>query len=232
MSAPIQEGYLDFSHPSLSQPAKTWYRVYGDLTSKSSGSPLVVLNGGPGASYHYMTPVADLASGKASPTPVVFYDQIGTGQSTHFPDKKGDGAFWSMELFLADLENLLKKLGIDGQFDILGHSWGGMLGASLAIKQPAGLRRLVLADTLASMPLWVEGTNRLLRQLPEELQEVIRRCEADGKTDSEEYERATQVFYSKFVCRLDPWPEELATSLEWMAVKDPTVYSTWYVSYT
>lgn len=55
--------------------------------------------------------------------PIVFYDQIGNGESTHIKDKPAD--FWNPELFMDELDNLLKHLGIYENFDLLGHSWGG-----------------------------------------------------------------------------------------------------------
>lgn len=50
------------------------------------------------------------------------YDQIGCGRSTDLPEKLGDEAFWSVELFVAELDNLgLRETG----FHLLGQSWGG-----------------------------------------------------------------------------------------------------------
>ena len=70
--------------------------------------------------------------------PVIMYDQLGIGKSTHLPEKNGDGEFWTVSLFLAELDNLLQHLGIQDDYDLLGQSWGGMLGACHAIKQPKG----------------------------------------------------------------------------------------------
>ena len=39
--------------------------------------------------------------------PVIMYDQLGCGNSTHLPEKMGDGDFWTPDLFLAELDNLL-----------------------------------------------------------------------------------------------------------------------------
>ena len=55
--------------------------------------------------------------------PVVFYDQIGNGASSHCPGVPPD--FWTPELFMDELDNLLKSLGIYDDFDLLGQSWGG-----------------------------------------------------------------------------------------------------------
>ena len=55
--------------------------------------------------------------------PVVLYDQLGCGKSTHLREKRLDTDFWVPELFIAELESLLEYLGIAGDFDLLGQSW-------------------------------------------------------------------------------------------------------------
>ncbi|RAH80373.1 proline-specific peptidase [Aspergillus japonicus CBS 114.51] len=219
------EGTAPFQYEHLPKPAQTWYRVYGDLTV---GTPLVVLHGGPGFCHNYMLPLADLATPQRA---VILYDQIGNGRSTHFPEKVGDPAFWTVELFVAELANLLAHLGLGlatgRPFDLLGHSWGGMLGAEFAVRRPAtGLRRLVLSNAPASVSLWLESVNRLRATLPRGVQATLQRCEDEGRLDSKEYEDATMVFLSQFSCRVDPWPQEFVDSIVWATETDSTVAST------
>ena len=218
VASTIQEGTAPFHYDSLPKPAQTWYRVYGDI---KAGTPLVVLHGGPGFCHNYMLPLAALASDRA----VILYDQIGNGLSSHYPEKRGDQGFWTVDLFIAELENLLQHLGIAGQFDLLGHSWGGMMGMDFAARQPAGLRRLILSNAPASVALWLESVNRLRATLPQEIQDTLQKCEAEGRLDSKEYENATVEFLSRFCCRTQPWPEELMQSLVWTTEKDSTVAS-------
>lgn len=161
------EGEVAFTVPNVEQTCKTWYKVFGDLKS-TTRRPLVVLHGGPGVVHNYLLALADLATTHS--IPVVFYDQLGNGNSTHLPDKNGDTSFWSEQLFITQLESLLKHLGIEDKFDLLGHSWGGMLGARFATTHPAGLTRLVIANSPASMKLWVEAANHLRAQLPPDVQ--------------------------------------------------------------
>lgn len=202
MSPTVTTGEVDFVYNGES--FKTWYKVFGDL--HSGATPLVVLHGGPGVPHNYVLPHARLAAERG--IPVVFYDQVGCGQSTHRTDKPA--AFWAIPLFVAELDNLLSALGIAGGFDLLGHSWGGILAAEFAATtQPRGLRRLILADSLASMALWEVSVGKLLGRMPQGVQEVIKRHEAAGTTDSVEYQEAMQAFYREYVCRLDPWPQDL-----------------------
>jgi len=55
--------------------------------------------------------------------PVILYDQLGIGASSHYPGVPKD--FWVPELFMDELDNLTRALGIHEDFDLLGHSWGG-----------------------------------------------------------------------------------------------------------
>lgn len=197
---------------------QTWYRVTGELGS--GRPPVVVLHGGPGATHHYTLRMARLAErGRA----VVHYDQLGAGWSTHLPDE--DAEFWTVQLFLDELDNLLAELGITDAYHLIGHSWGGMLAAEHAIRRPAGLRSLVLADSPASMDLWITETDRLRHDLPPQVQQTLLRHETAGTTDDSEYAQAVQVFYDRHVCRVVPNPPELVQSFDAIA-EDPTVYHT------
>ncbi len=180
----------------------------------------MVVHGGPGCTHDYVDSFKDLArDGRA----VVHYDQLGNGRSTHLRDCGAD--FWTVDLFLAELDNLLSHLGIAGRYHLIGQSWGGMLGAEHAVRRPAGLQSLVIADSPASMALWVAEANRLRLALPAEVQDVLLRHETAGTTLHPDYETATRAFYARHVCRLDPWPEEVTRTFEAMA-SDPTVYAT------
>lgn len=210
---PVQEGFAPFGD------WQTWYRVIGDL--KAGPLPLVVVHGGPGCTHSYVDSFRDLAAldGRA----VVHYDQLGCGASTRLRDK-GAG-FWTIDLFLAELENLLAHLGIQTRYACLGQSWGGMLGAEHAVRQPAGLKALVIANSPASMPSWVAESIRLRKALPGGVHETLLRHEKTGDFRHPEYLAATEVFNQAHVCRLDPWPVEVERTFAAMD-EDPTVYGT------
>lgn len=196
----------------------TWYRVTGDL--ESGKPPLLVLHGGPGCSHDYVLAIADIAdTGRA----VVHYDQLGGGRSTHLPERGED--FWTVALFLDELDNLLDHLGIADRYHLLGQSWGGMLGAEHAIRRPPGLVSLTISNSPASMELWVAEATKLRAELPSEVRDALDRNEAAGTTEAPEYIEATQVFYDRHVCRVIPNPPEVARTFEMLA-EDPTVYHT------
>ncbi len=198
----------------------TWYRVEGQLR-KGGPAPLVILHGGPGAAHDYLESIAELASTAARPC--VLYDQLGCGRSQHLSDVPAD--FWSVELFVSELAALLRELGISESYHVLGQSWGGMLGMEHAVGQPPGLRSLIIANSPASIELWVSETNRLRSQLPADVQEVLARHEAAGTTDSDEYEQAVMKFYERHLCRIVPFPDGLQRTFAQLA-EDPAVYHT------
>lgn len=195
--------------------AETWYRIVGELRPDGP-APLVTLHGGPGASHDYLLTLADLAPAR----PVVFYDQVGNARSTHFPGRGEE--FWTVELFLRDLHNLVEKLGIARRHHVLGSSWGGFLAQEYALTHPDGLRSTILADTACSYPDFFSEANRLLAELPLEVQATLSRHEEAGTIEDPEYEEAGKVFYSRHFCRIDPWPQELVDSFGWIE-RDPTV---------
>ena len=212
MTVPAHEGLADF------RGYQTWYRVTGDL--KSGKPPVVILHGGPGAAHNYTDSFTRLAEhGRA----VVHYDQLGCGLSTHLPEKGAD--FWTVQLFLDELDNLLAHLGMVTSYHVIGQSWGGMLGAEHAVRQPKGMRSIVIADSPPSMVLWVQEANKLRDALPAEVQATLLKHEKAGTTNSPEYATAMRVFYDRHVCRVTPWPDEVARSFAQIEA-DPTVYFT------
>jgi len=208
----VTEGVIPF------REYETWYRVTGDLSSDLT--PLVVLHGGPGCSHDYLLSLTEIARGGR---PVIHYDQLGGGRSTHLPEKGPD--FWTVELFLSELDNLLEFFGIADRYYLLGQSWGGMLGAEHAIRRPRGLRALIISNSPASMALWASEAKALRSEMPEEIEAALDRHEADGTTNDPEYLAATQAYYDLHVCRVVPNPPEVVRTFEIMS-EDSTVYNT------
>ena len=207
----VVEGFAPFG------AYETWFRVSGSLSSPRL--PLIVAHGGPGCTHDYVDSfkrIADL-DGRA----VIHYDQLGSGNSTHLPDKGKD--FWTIELFLDQLDALLSHLGIADRYAYLGQSWGGMLGAEHAVRRPKGLKALIIANSPANMHTWVSEANRLREQLPPEVQATLLKHEAAGTITHPDYVAASRVFYNRHVCRLDPWPREVSRTFELMDL-DNTVY--------
>jgi L-proline amide hydrolase len=198
---------------------ETWYCVVGELDGDAGRTPVVICHGGPGAAHDYTIPIADLSGfGR----PCVLYDQLGCGKSQHLPDAPAE--FWTPQLFKDELAALVRQLGIDARYAVVGQSWGGMLAMDYALGHPSGLRAIVVCDSPASMELWVSEANRLRADLPPDVQETLTRHEEAGTTDDPEYVAAVRVFYDRHLCRV-PWPDYVQRSFDQIDA-DPTVYHT------
>ena len=108
MQSPSKEGSIAFAAPGADESCSTYYRIFGPLPSSSTPPPLVCLHGGPGCASEYLLPMTDLSDGR----PVILYDQLGCGRSTHLPARRGDVDFWTEALFRAELDNLIDTLGL------------------------------------------------------------------------------------------------------------------------
>ncbi|MBA3947913.1 MAG: proline iminopeptidase-family hydrolase [Herpetosiphonaceae bacterium] len=205
-----REGFVSF------RGYKVWYRIVGEEEAPGK-LPLLCLHGGPGATHDYLEPLELMA---ATGRRVIFYDQLGAGNSDH----PHNPSMWTVPLFREELGVVRTALGLD-HVHLLGQSWGGMLGMEYAMTQPAGLASLIIADSPASMPQWVAEANRLRAELPPEVQATLLKHEAAGTTDDPAYEAAMAVFYGRHVCRVDPLPDCVARAFVKMA-EAPEVYHT------
>ncbi|KAH9943376.1 prolyl aminopeptidase-2 [Epithele typhae] len=171
--------------------------------------------------YTWYEVYGDLKSGI---TPVIVLHGARQRRLDAPPEKTGEQAsFWTQELFVDELDNLIRHLGIQDNYSILGQSWGGMLAALHAVKQPKGLKRLVLANSPASIQMFVKiAYEKLVPGLPSDIAETILKHEKEGTTSAKEYQDAMTVFYKRHLCRVDPYPEELQQSFA--ADPDSVVY--------
>jgi L-proline amide hydrolase len=199
---------------------ETWVRITAPDDARPGALPLFVLHGGPGMAHNYVSNIGELAA--ETGRTVIHYDQIGCGNSSHLPDAPAD--FWTPDLFVDEFHTVRGALGID-EYHLLGQSWGGMLGAEIAVLQPSGLASLAICNSPASMALWKAGANELRAQLPRETQDALIRHEEAGTLTDSEYLAATEEFYRRHVCRVVPTPQDFVDTLVQMEA-EPTVYHT------
>jgi len=115
-----------------------------EIRGTTSGTPLVIANGGPGFDHAYLTVVGDAWDRLARSRRVVMYDQRGTGASSKV--KPGDPC--GLQEQIDDLEAVRAALGVD-KMDLLGHSWGGYLVMAYAARHPEHIAHLIIADSAA-----------------------------------------------------------------------------------
>ncbi len=110
-------------------------------------APLLCVNGGMLYSHALLWPA--LAS-FAARRQVIFYDQRGRGASQAPPAVRAS----RIEHDAGDIPALREALGIR-LWDVLGHSWGGGIAMLAAARDPLGVRRLVLVDSVGATSDWL-----------------------------------------------------------------------------
>jgi len=100
------------------------------------GTPLVLINGGPGGTHHYFHPWFSRAGKYAK---VVYYDQRGCGLSDFKPGEEG----YSVEQAAGDLDALRRALGFE-KWVVLGYSYGGFLAQLYTVLHPENVSGLIL----------------------------------------------------------------------------------------
>lgn len=164
--------------------------TFGDI---SKGVPLIILHGGPGgciARYEPLEILADFG------VPLIFYDQLGCGYSKVSKNHK---IIWNSQVFLDELENLIKYFKLE-KYNILGHSWGGMLALDFVTKRsPKGLEKLILFSTLPSTKIWNDEHLKMIEDFPiEEKKALIQ--DFKGKTHNKKsYKSGIKRFYKEHV---------------------------------
>ena len=202
------------------QDGFTWVSQTDPETPRPGALPLVVLHGGPGFTHHYVKNLRELAdqTGRS----VVLYDQFGCGNSSHRPDAPAE--FWTPQLFVDEFHTVVDALGLE-RYHVLGQSWGGMLGAEIAVRRPAGLVSLSICNSPAAMDLWSQAAEQLIAELPAEIRETLRTYEAAEDYESPAYVAASHEYDKRHVVRLPRLPDDYADALAAMQ-SDPTVYYT------
>ena len=143
---------------------KTFCYTFGDV---HKGIPLIILHGGPGGCDERYEPLEELAD---KGIPLIFYDQLGCGYSKV---PKGNEKLWDLKLYLDELENLIKYFRLK-KFNILGHSWGGMLALEwVTTREHKGLDKLILFSTLPSTKIWNDEHLLMIESYPEKEKKAL-----------------------------------------------------------
>lgn len=125
-------------------------RIYFDVdgagsvpsgTSMAQQPTLLVLHGGPGADHSYFKPWLDPLTDAAQ---LIYVDHRGNGRS-----QRTGPSTYTIGQMADDLEALRQLLGL-GRVQVLGHSFGGMVALTYALRHPASLEALVACTTTPS----------------------------------------------------------------------------------
>jgi proline-specific peptidase len=176
------------------------YRIAGE-----GDRTLLTVHGGPGVPSPYIYSMTDLARDGLR---VVFYDQLGCGES----DRPDDESLWVVDRFVEELEAVRAALHL-GPVDLWGHSWGGMLAQEYALAYPGSLRTLGLASTICSSLIHRRELARLVDTFPAPTAALLRAAYDGGETTSPEYRAASAEFWRRHVCRI-PFPPDVQRAVD------------------
>ena len=161
---------------------KTYYRIVGE--NSTGKKPLILLHGGPGSTHNYFEVLDRLA--EEDGRQLIMYDQIGCGES--YVDNRPD--LWNGKVWAEELIALRNHLGLK-ECHLLGQSWGGMLLLDYICNyKPDGIKSIILSSTLPASWMWGEEQKRMIRFLPQEMQDAIEKATGTGDYSDPAYQAA------------------------------------------
>jgi len=193
-----QNGQIEIPQGKIS------YRVYQESESADK-SPVIFIHGGPGVPLYG---IENDFQNIASERPVIFYDQLGCGESSIKNEFKSDDSLWRLERFVEELAIVRESLNLK-EVHLLGISFGTMILAEYMLSQPKGVKSIIFSSPVLSSKLWAEDAERLKKKLPETIYHTIIKHESENTTDSEEYQEATNEYYKRFLCKTFDFDEIL-----------------------
>ena len=162
---------------------KLWYETEGQ------GEPVLLIPGGPGNSHTYFHP---WFSALAKNFKVIYFDAYGRGKS----DRAKSPDQYSFKGDVEDIEGLRKTLGIE-KWDIIGHSYGGMVAQQYALDYPNSVNKLILMSTFYSGEMWQENDNssnyEIRNQYPEVWEKVMKLRNEGESSSSKEHIKTYSV---------------------------------------
>ena len=154
--------------------SKTYYKIFG------KGEPLLIINGGPGMNSNGFEGMAKIL---AETQETIIYDQRGTGKSEL---KELNSKTISMKIMAEDIEALRKHLKIK-KWNILGHSFGGMLASYYATIYPNSINKLVLSSSGGIDLSLLKGPNLIEQNLSKVEKDSMNYWEAKIKKGDTSY---------------------------------------------
>lgn len=168
---------------------------------------LLLAHGGPGCPSRYLRDSHEALA--TDGWRLVTWDQLGCGESA----RPNDPGLWTLDRAVDELDAVRRGLDL-GEVDLLGQSWGGVLGLEYLLRHPHAVRRFVAADTAFDLPRMQRGFEAKKLALGAETCTMMARHEAQGTVDHPEYQAAVTLLMYRHMCRVHPWPESLGWCMQ------------------
>ena len=219
-STPLQNSYFINNETGIKTggikmvPITTPKGTFNVWTKTIGNNPtikLLLLNGGPGATHEYFECFESFLH--AEGIEIIYYDQLGCG----FSDNPNDTSMWDLPRYVEEVDQVRKALNLtNGNFYLLGHSWGGILSMEYALKYQENLKGLIISNMMSSAPEYGKYADDVLaKQMDPNVLDTVRMIEEKGDYSNPKYmELLYPHFYTKHILRmpLDEWPEPVNRS--------------------
>ncbi len=183
---------------------KVWTKRVGHGPIK-----ILTLHGGPGCSDEYIEAAFEKVFSPEE-FEIIYYDQLGSFRS----DQPDDLSLWTVERFREEVELVRRALNLT-DFYLYGQSWGGMLAIEYALKYQRHLKGLILSNSPGSIASYEVYIQQLYSELPLEIQHQMQTYEENKEYTHPAYQKLLfDHFYSRHICRLQPWPEGAASAFD------------------
>lgn len=200
--------------------AKLWVVTVG------KGDPVIIIPGGPGGSHFGYRRFDSLAKNFT----VIYFDAFGRGKS----DTARDVKEYSLQRDIEDLEGLRAALHYE-KWNVLGHSYGSLVAQGYALKYPARVSHLVIANGFHSFIMWQENDDNSNHEIQENYPEVwaaLMKIREAGAVSSDQihqdiygkvpygflYAYNPEHFVSRSNVRLKPYPNGFNSKLYYQMV--------------
>ena len=167
---------------------RIWYKQSGVGT----GTPMVLLHGGPGAGSFYLKPFEALGDDRL----VIRYDQLGAGKS----DRLTDTTLMNIPRFVEELDSLRRTLKIERWF-LNGQSWGTVLALEYYKAHPDRVAGIVFGGSVFDWRQYAVEANTWAKQLPDSMWRAIAQWKKDGVDSTKLFKAASDEFYARYVWR-------------------------------
>ncbi|GHG01351.1 alpha/beta fold hydrolase [Thalassotalea marina] len=162
------------------------------------GTPVVMLNGGPGAARTIFWGALDFL--KPHGFQIIYFDETGVGRATRkIPEK------FSPTITVEDIETLRKHLNVP-KLVLAGHSYGGIPAVQYALTYPDRVENLIMLSASAdgvSQQMNVDAAKYLRKTFFPQKWEQLESIRAKGLlTSSPEYMKA---FYNREIGNMSDW---------------------------
>lgn len=163
-----------------------------------TGTPVILVNGGPGASRTVFWGALDFL--KKDGYQIIYFDETGVGRATREIDEP-----FSPLITVEDLETLRTHLGVE-KIVLAGHSYGGIPALQYALRYPDHVEKLLMLSASAdaiSQQMNVDAAAYLRRTFFPQKWEKMEAIRAKGiLTSDREYLRA---FYNRQIGNFSDW---------------------------